>query len=45
MKTFLGFVIGIFAGWLGATALTLYTIKDDDKYRERIIKVAENSFN
>lgn len=40
MKTFLGFVTGMFTGALGFAALELYCMRVDEDYTKRLMKFA-----
>ena len=46
MKTFLGFVTGMFTGALAFAALELYCMQGDEDYTKRLVKFAgyENVF-
>lgn len=46
MKTFLGFVTGMFTGAFAAAALELYCMQVDEDYTKRLVKFAgyENVF-
>ena len=40
MKTFLGFVTGMFTGVFAAAALDLYCMQADEDYTKRLVKFA-----
>ena len=40
MKTFLGFVTGVFTGALAFAALELYCMQGDEDYTKRLVKFA-----
>lgn len=46
MKTFLGFVTGVFTGALAFATLELYCMRTDEDYAKRLVKFAgyENVF-